>query len=666
MATARMNGFLRRLTRGMAAEALAGQDDRRLVERLLAGPDEAAFEALVRRHGPMVYRVCWRVMPHAEDCEDAFQATFLLLTRKLSTVRRQDSLASWLHGVAHRVALDARARVARRRRHEWQIAPAAPVPPDEITWKELRTVLDAELAGLPERLRSPLILCYLQGLTQDEAAGRLGCSKSTLLRRLEQGRAALGRRLTRKGFVWPAALSAVLLSDCVAPAALSQRILDSTTDAAAQALAGRAAAAVVSPLVLSLTEGMEKAMSKSKWKSVLPALLLGGALLAGAFSPLAEGFAVNPEPLVVHDGDKARAGRKPVVVRQEAQMLHASWSADGKLVATTCVIHELVENNDDDVPRKYLLCHCTVKLWDAGTGRLIRSLGEEKRTYLNAQVMSPDNKHLAVAGFRQDPPQPGRVLTLFDAHTRAVVQDLGDEHYATALAFSPDGKTLAMGGQSPLTETGSWIKCWDVQGKKTIAATRFAEQEPEERGGWQVQWLAFSPDGKALAAAEWSRSSERAKIQIYDVRTGKPKREWDLGESRGVCQVVFTGDGKRLVSASGALKIWDVQTGKELKTLENKGALSNEIALSPDGRRLASTGFRKENDKLIGEIFLWDAKTGELQQTLPWQEPAMWISSIAFSPDGRSLAVSATTDADIRVKDGHKTQGKLVILPLAP
>src|SRR5262245_16036953 len=118
MATTRVSAFLRQLTRGMTAERLAEQTDRQLVESLLAGPDEAAFEALVRRHGPMVYRVCWRVLQQTEDAEDGFQATFLLLARKLDTVRKRDSLASWLHGVAHRVALDAKKQRSRRRRHE--------------------------------------------------------------------------------------------------------------------------------------------------------------------------------------------------------------------------------------------------------------------------------------------------------------------------------------------------------------------------------------------------------------------------------------------------------------------------------------------------------------------------------------------------------------------
>src|SRR5262249_54758145 len=118
MATLSMSSFLRRLTRGMAAEALQDQSDRQLVERLVAGPDEAVFEAIVRRHGPMVFRVCWRVLQQEQDTEDAFQATFLILAQKLCTARRHGSLASWLHGIARRVALKARAQAATRRRHE--------------------------------------------------------------------------------------------------------------------------------------------------------------------------------------------------------------------------------------------------------------------------------------------------------------------------------------------------------------------------------------------------------------------------------------------------------------------------------------------------------------------------------------------------------------------
>ena len=276
MVIAQMSRFLRRLTRGMAAETLGELTDRQLLERFLAAQDQAVFEALVRRHGPMVYRVCWRVLQQAEDTEDAFQATFLLLARKLPTVRKRDSLASWLHGVARRVALDAKAQAARRRRHEARAAANShPGPPEEITWRELRTVLDAELGRLPEKWRLPLILCYLEGRSQEEAARQLGWSKSTLLRRLEEARAALGRRLTRRGVVWPAALSAVLLFDSVAPAALAPGLVGSTVEAAATVGTGQTALkAVVSAKVAALTEGVLKTMFTSKLKISTAALVL--------------------------------------------------------------------------------------------------------------------------------------------------------------------------------------------------------------------------------------------------------------------------------------------------------------------------------------------------------------------------------------------------------
>jgi DNA-directed RNA polymerase specialized sigma24 family protein len=105
MATPNLSAFLRRLTRGMVAKSLSDLSDRQLVEQFLARRDEAVFEVIVRRHGPIVYRVCWRVLQHQQDAEDAFQATFLLLAQKLCTVRKHDSLASWVHGVAHRDVL---------------------------------------------------------------------------------------------------------------------------------------------------------------------------------------------------------------------------------------------------------------------------------------------------------------------------------------------------------------------------------------------------------------------------------------------------------------------------------------------------------------------------------------------------------------------------------
>jgi RNA polymerase sigma-70 factor (ECF subfamily) len=348
MATAQMGLFLRRLMRGMAAETLGEATDRQLLERWLAKQDEAVFEALVRRHGPMVYRACWRVLQQAEDTEDAFQVTFLVLARKLQTVRKRGSLASWLHGVAHRVALDAKARAGRARRHDQRdMRPAAdphPGPPEDITWRELRTVLDSELGRLPEKWRLPLILCYLEGRSQEEAATQLGWSKSTLLRRLEEARSALGRRLTRRGVVWPAALSAVLLSDSVTPAALAPGLVGSTAEAAARLAAGKAAlTAVVSAKVAALIEGMLQTMFVTKLKLVAVALVLAlgvglavsGWAMAQPKSPAPPSPPATPEKPATVEPQRAAAKDRPPpperpkeeVIAPDLQKFPGTWVA---------------------------------------------------------------------------------------------------------------------------------------------------------------------------------------------------------------------------------------------------------------------------------------------------------------------------------------------------
>src|SRR5262245_60653197 len=143
--------------------------DQELLQRFLGEQNEAAFEAILRRHGPMVLDVCRGVLANEADAEDAFQATFLVLARKAGSIRKT-KLASWLHGVAYRTALKARAGFARRRRHEAGVPEPEVLDPDSLTWAEVRSVLHEELGHLSERYRGPLVLCYLQGETQDEAA----------------------------------------------------------------------------------------------------------------------------------------------------------------------------------------------------------------------------------------------------------------------------------------------------------------------------------------------------------------------------------------------------------------------------------------------------------------------------------------------------------------
>ena len=336
MATANVSDFLRRLTRGMVAATLADQSDRQLVERFLAGRGEAVFEAILRRHGAMVYRVCWRVLQHHQDAEDAFQATFLVLAQRLRTVRKHASLASWLHGVAHRLALRAKAGAATRRRHEAQASVCQTMPPDDVRWGEVRAVLDAELAALPEKWRLPLVLCYLEGRTQDEAAAQLGWSPRTLRRRLEEARTGLGRRLSRRGVAWSAALSAVLLSESGASAALSPGLLDSTIKAASLFAAGQTAAAVlISAKAAALTEGVLKTMFLSKLKIAVVAFLVIGTLGIGISAQTRRTLAADSPPAASKSAPPSQEEGEP----DKAGKLAGEWFYDSK-VDQPCAISQ--------------------------------------------------------------------------------------------------------------------------------------------------------------------------------------------------------------------------------------------------------------------------------------------------------------------------------------
>jgi RNA polymerase sigma factor (sigma-70 family) len=270
MAGASSRTVLRHLNTLFHCGAAGQLGDAELLERFVAGRDEgseAAFAALVERHGVMVLGVCRRVLGSRDEAEDAFQATFLVLARKASAIARREQLASWLHGVARRAALDARARATRQKAREKRLGAMRHVePPDQTLMSELRAVLDEELAQLPERHRAAILLCELEGLSRRDAAIRLGISEGTLSSRLSRAKLRLRDRLTRRGFALSsAALATVLVQDAQAMV-LPPLLLDSTIRVAILVAAGSSLAGVVSTSVATLSEGVMKAMLLAKLK----------------------------------------------------------------------------------------------------------------------------------------------------------------------------------------------------------------------------------------------------------------------------------------------------------------------------------------------------------------------------------------------------------------
>ena len=246
--------FIRRFH---SAQASGAEGDALNLDRFVASGDPDAFAALAFRHGPMVFGVCHRVLRNQHDAEDAFQATLLVLARKAGYVSKRASLASWLYGVAFRTACNASAGIVRRRVHESQ-APCSgqPAGPD-AAWSELRFILDEELNRLPERYRAPLVLCYLEGKTNEEAAAQLGWTKGTVSGRLARARDRLRRRLTRRGLTLSAGMLVGLFGVGTAPAAVPGTLLNATCQAAASCAAGKAALA--GPAA-ALAEGVIHAM----------------------------------------------------------------------------------------------------------------------------------------------------------------------------------------------------------------------------------------------------------------------------------------------------------------------------------------------------------------------------------------------------------------------
>jgi RNA polymerase sigma factor (sigma-70 family) len=268
--------FLRQLN---VAERTADLPDRDLLQDFLQQRDEAAFAALVQRHGPIVLRVCRQVLHQEEDAEDAFQATFLILSRKAASVQKEDSLANWLYGVAHHAATDLKRSLARRRARENQARPRSDDDPLAVlTAREGLAILHQELACLPEKYRAPLVLCCLEGLARDEAARQLAWPLGKLKSRLEQARKVVGARLVRRGLTLAGALAAAMLDAKAASAALPISLLNRTVELATAA----AGSAVLGTRVAALTEGVLTTMWLSKLKAGMVLILVVSVVALGA------------------------------------------------------------------------------------------------------------------------------------------------------------------------------------------------------------------------------------------------------------------------------------------------------------------------------------------------------------------------------------------------
>lgn len=269
-----------RLRNGDAAAGdLTQLRDDQLLVRFFQMRDDAAFSTLVQRYGPLVYGVCQRILHEAADAEDAFQATFLVLVRKGETLREPGRLANWLYGVAYRTAHKFRAKAALRTRSEREAGKMATTSePGAMTYEELQAVLNEEISQLPEKYALPLVLCYLEGKTNAQAAAQLGWPEGSMSRRLSRARELLKSRLAKRGLALSAALVAAVFSRPVA-AAVPQHLLEATANAGRLVAQGAAMDEVVSPAVATAVHDVGVSLAVST-RQTLSAVLAVAALVA--------------------------------------------------------------------------------------------------------------------------------------------------------------------------------------------------------------------------------------------------------------------------------------------------------------------------------------------------------------------------------------------------
>ncbi|HEY7307786.1 MAG TPA: sigma-70 family RNA polymerase sigma factor [Gemmataceae bacterium] len=619
--------LLRHLRRLIARPCEAASSDAALLQRFVQKRDEDAFAALLARHGPMVYGVCRRALRDVQDAEDVFQATFLVLARKAGSLRQPETLSAWLHGTARRLALTSRRTAARRHLREGRclemVSPPSQTDPlDELSAREFLLVLDEEMARLPERYRLPLLLCGLQGRGQDEAARILGWTPGSLKGRLERGRKQLHARLTRRGLAFSAVVLALAVPQDGSSSAAA-RLTPATFEAAlafARGERGGTAAAV-----LTLAESGIASLTMTKAKVGLMLLLIMG-LAAGAgalaFPPRSEKpseakDAKSPQPEATRRtatdryGDPLPPGALRRLgtnrLRHGGHVMSVAFTPDGKSIVSGGFDGWAVQ-------------------WDVRTGKRLRQFHQDA---IQSVSIGPDGKRLALADWSSG------TVKLFELATgKQLAECPGHRGGTWVVVFSPDGKRLASGGKDKR------IRVWDAATLREVRSWQASRDE--------LHQLRFTPDGKSLVSADITAQT----LRFWDAATGaeRPLRE-PLASLRVGCSC-FSADGKTLLTGSntapGLLQLWDLATGKEIRTLARTQGGFVQVALAPDGKSVWTAalgdGLRCRELPTGKELF-------HLPDPFKAHESSMvMIHDLAVSPDGKRLA-AGTQEHDVFLWD---------------
>ena len=644
--------------------------DGQLLQRFIAGRDggdQAAFTELVERHGPMVMHVCREVLSNTHDAQDAFQATFLVLARKANSVREVNSLGSWLHGVAYRVALRARSSTNRRRIHESKVAAVRAAETqlekaDPESWRELHE----EVARLPRHYREPVVLCYLEGLSTEEAALRIGCPKGTVFSRLSRARERLRGRLEGRGLALPAALLTTGLTRPVRTA-LPTGLLNSTIQSLME-FTGRlpTEAASASARAAIMARGMLSAMTISKLTflgsvGLAGILALGGSQTYGWISGL-DGSR-DPIRTIPTDDDTQTAlsrsveklqsdleetARRNTEMRKELQDIRGHLKTlrpapeqtlaqnvvtrlSGEPAQSVARLAEVLKRHparripkEGNRVRLYMM-----DLVEGGT-TLIADEPEPGFNWCNSPVWSHDGTRILFGTW----PLPGFELChikAIEVHDgRPICIDLGAGNSPT---LSPDDKRIAyaLEPRSPTKENaGMWVMRADGSERRRLSDYYGAPN--------------WSPDGHEFLINDWSIPT---KSMVINLET----KEGNIVAIPGhhiFSWPSWAGPGT-LISAlateheGNSIALIDVRRPAEARIIEVLWKRSNELdvtprwpAYQPKARRCFFVG--EEPTKRT----LFSVQRGESGRAKPLEAGYnSRAGGLSFSPDGRYLLFCA-------------------------
>jgi RNA polymerase sigma factor (sigma-70 family) len=596
MASSALRTVIRHLHRLLAGRSVGGLAEADLLERFVAQRDEAAFEVLVWRHGPMVWNVCQRLLHHTQDTEDAFQATFLAFVREAHRIRERTSLSSWLYKVAYRVALKAKARAAQKARRETQGVEMLETPPED-SWQEIRPVLDEEVNRLPLKYRLPFVLCYLQGKTTDEAAQELGCARGTIATRLAWARERLRKRLTQRGLALSTGALATLLSQKGASATLPAVLVHSTVRSALSFMGANMATGASTASSAALAQAVLQAMTVTKMK-LTTMVLLASCLLATGIG------------LAFH---KARVANQP---EPEQPKQPRAAAQEGKQPKREEATQTRTDRYGDPLPPGALARLGTLR-W--------RALGE-----VEDLAFAPDDKVLVSASPSGAAPNCG--LCFFDVASGKRINFLcPSDRCFQRMAYSPDGTRLACYGTVVRNGRSTRaVQIWELPGGRKI----------QEFEADHLQWVGWSAASKPLVVLLGKEA-----ILIKDLATGKERqfKAANLPDSRGLDRWVYTDRGRILAIPDDerlVIQIWDTASGEKRWDCQAQGDhFLGRLALSLDGRWLASL-----TQDAVGTYYvqLWDVATSKAAHRAAVDQK--YIAAVAFSPDGKLLATIGWND----------------------